>query len=148
MEIKRATNNDIEQITQLLRENATSSADISFGTLQHVYMAFTKNGELAGVGAMQIFDDAAFLHTLVVGEAFRAQGFGYLLMKTLDHAAKTENVDEIYLLSDGLSDYFKRYGYEAIDESVVPASISGSSVYQQLHGSAGTTMRLRITVTS
>jgi len=131
MEIKRASSNDLQAVADLLGESGFASANSAIDTLHHVYLAYTKNNELAGVGAMQIYGSAAFLHTLVVREAFRGQGFGYLLMKTLDHAAKSENIDEIYVLSDGLGDYFKRYGYESVDAGSLPKQIATSTLFQQ-----------------
>lgn len=131
MDIKRASSSDLDAVTALLSESGFTTSSSAIDTLQHVYLAYTKNNELAGVGAMQIFGNAAFLHTLVVKESFRGQGFGYLLMKTLDHAAKSENIDEIYVIGDGLVDYFKRYGYESVDAESLPADISASTLYQQ-----------------
>ena len=148
MEIKRASGNDVEAITQLLNENGGAASNIASDKLEHVYLAFTKKNEFAGVGAMEVFGNTGFLHTLVVKEAFRGQGFGYLLIKTLDHAAKTDNIDEIYVLSDNLADYFKRYGYEIVDKASVPTALSSSTLYQQVNSDAANAMRLQVAVTA
>jgi len=146
MEIKRATSSDIDQITQLISDSGASSSAINSDALQHVYLAYTKNNELAGVGAMQIFDGAALLHTLIVKPAMRGQGFGYLLMKTLDHAAKSENIDGIYVLSGDLRDYFKRYGYESVDKASIPDAITCSDLYSQQNKDGHTALCLRASV--
>ena len=131
MEIKRASNNDIEAISQLLLESGISAVNRVTDSLQHVYLAFTKNNELAGVGAMEKIGSVALLHTLVVRESLRGQGFGYLLMKTLDHAARSEDIDEIYVVSDSLTDYFKRYGYDSVSAGALSSELSASALFQQ-----------------
>jgi len=135
MDIKRATGGDIEAIMALLRENGVTTTLIDTETLQHVYLAYTKDGKLAGVAAMRCIGNVALILLLVVNAASRGQGFGYLLMKTLDHAAKSESVEEIYVLSDDSIDYFKRYGYEKVERSSIPQPIVTSDFYEKFANS-------------
>ena len=148
MEIKRASSNDIDAITKLLSDAGASPTGITADQLQHVYLAYTKNNELAGVGAMRLIGNVALLHTLAVTPSLRGQGFGYLLIKTLDHAARSNNIDSIYLLSDDLIDYFKRYGYEAVALESVPDSIAQLDLFTQLKATNSHAMRLPIPETA
>jgi len=66
----------------------------------------------------------------------------------LDHAARSNNIDSIYLLSDDLIDYFKRYGYEAVALETVPDSISQLDLFTQLKATNSHAMRLPIPETA
>lgn len=148
MEIKRANADDINRIQELMQESQAGQQVPNADSLQHFYLAYSKTNELVGVAGFQVFGDNALLQALSVKPGFRGQGFGYLLMKTIDHAARAENIDSIYLLSGELTDYFKRYGYELCETTSVPEALTSSSLYQDLAKNNPQPMRLPVPVSA
>jgi N-acetylglutamate synthase-like GNAT family acetyltransferase len=144
MEIKRAGAGDINNIQELMQESQSGQVVPDTGSLQHFYLAYSKENELVGVAGFQIIGNNALLQALSVKPGFRGKGFGYLLMKTLDHAARTENIENIYLVSNELVDYFKRYGYEPCDTATLPQDIAASDLFQNLAKTSQQLMHLPV----
>lgn len=144
MEIKQAESSNLGEIRELLRLCQLPDADISVEQLEHYYLAYTKDQQMVGVVGIEPLDNCGLLRSLAVNPEYRNQGFGYLLLKTAEHAARAKHIHSLYLLTETAKDYLLRFGYEAVARDSVPADVAATSEFSRLCPATAHCLRLRV----
>ena len=132
MDIKQADSTNLEDVKNILAACQLPHADISAEQLDNYYLAYSKDNHLVGVVGIEPLGNNGLLRSLAVKEDYRNQGFGYLLLKTAEHAARASHIDTLYLLTENAQDYLQRFGYQSIDRNSVPETVATTSEFTTL----------------
>jgi UDP-N-acetylmuramate: L-alanyl-gamma-D-glutamyl-meso-diaminopimelate ligase len=128
-----ARGEDMLRVRQILQATGVDANDID---AEQVLMV-RDEGEIVGVVAIEIYDDAATLRSLAVIPERRGHGFGWMLA---DHAvarAREMGARRLYLLTETASDFFaEKLGFRAIDRSIVDAAVAASRHFRESAKSA------------
>jgi UDP-N-acetylmuramate: L-alanyl-gamma-D-glutamyl-meso-diaminopimelate ligase len=128
-----ARGEDMLRVRQILQSTDVDGNDLDAGQVLMV----RDEGEIVGVVAIEIYDDAATLRSLAVIPERRGHGFGWMLA---DHAvarAREMGARRLYLLTETASDFFaEKLGFRAIDRSIVDAAVAASRHFRESAKSA------------
>ena len=108
MQVERATSADLPAIEVLLAANGLP--------LDGVAAAFETGvvardaGVVVGAAALELFDGAALLRSVVVDDGYRGAGIGRRLVAHAERVARACGADEAYLLTETAADYFRASG--------------------------------------
>ncbi len=126
MKITEATNYK-ESVINLLKTEKLVVSDLS-AELENFIVAL-QNEEVIGVAGLEIYGDYGFLRSVAVKQDSRNKGIAGELVKQIEKQAATTGLEEIYLLTETASEYFKRKAYVQIARTDVPAEVQRSSEF-------------------
>lgn len=106
----------------LLESQGLPVSDISDEHLEHFFFVGSDDSPTGLVG-IELYGADALLRSLVVGEIERGNRLGSTLVEHAQHHAATKGVRSIYLLTSTAELFFKRLGYDRIDQFGAPPSI-------------------------
>ena len=139
MEIRPATDSDLEQVEALLRdarlplEDARDAFRVGFVAKEHK--------AIVGAVALEMYPDSALLRSLVVDQAAQGKGLGGRLTQAAIEEAQRRGVYAIYLLTTTAEQFFPRFGFVAVDRQSMPLSIQGSIEFQSACPASAIAMR-------
>jgi amino-acid N-acetyltransferase len=107
----------------LLESQGLPVSDITDEHLKHFFF-LGSDGPPTGLVGLELYGAAALLRSLVVDAKSRGNGLGSVLVEHAERYAGTKGVQSMYLLTTTAEIFFKRLGYERIDRSRAPSSIS------------------------
>jgi UDP-N-acetylmuramate: L-alanyl-gamma-D-glutamyl-meso-diaminopimelate ligase len=101
-----------------------------------------ESAPLVGCVAIEVVDDVALLRMLAVVPERRGEGLGYVLVESATDRARSQGVNQLYLVTDGAQGYFgEKLGFSIIDRKDVAASIAATAEYALARSKAATWMR-------
>jgi amino-acid N-acetyltransferase len=147
LRLRRATAAaDLSYVETLLAESDLPSADVR-STPEVFYVADVadgadaigetdaagvddgESGDHVGVGGVEVHGSDGLLRSVVVERPLRGYGFGHALCEALEHEARADGVDTLYLLTTTAREFFVDRGFVAIDRADAPAAIRGTSQF-------------------
>ena len=102
------------------------------------------DGEVVGVGGLEVYGSAALLRSVAVPPSARGEGYGTALVDSLEERASALGVAEIYLLTTTAAEFFGNRGYEEIDRGEPPRSIRETREFSSLCPDSATVMRKQL----
>lgn len=108
-EIKPA---DFEKVVDLLAESELDISDLKQPCIR--LFQIRENGQIAGVGGLEIYDDQALLRSVAVRKEFRGKGIGKMLVGQIEKASILSGIKSLYLLTTTASVFFQSLGYQQI----------------------------------
>ncbi len=133
---------DLEEIVNLLKENALPFDDIGSSDIQ--FSVIKSEGELIACGGLEIFDEVALLRSVAIKDGFKSRGIGAKIVELLLTEAKRNKVKSVYLLTTTAVNYFERKGFSVILREEAPGSIKNSSEFSELCPDSAVCMRKEI----
>jgi amino-acid N-acetyltransferase len=128
--LKKAQKDDIPFITGLLNENGLPFSDIP-EIVSSLFVADIQ-GEVVGVGGVELYERYGLLRSLAVKQEFRNRGYGVAITKGLVDHAKKSGVFELYLLTMTAAPFFERLGFSRIDRDKAPKAIKETGEFSCL----------------
>lgn len=124
MRIRCATNSDLSQLEILL----TGSKLPFDGVAEHVsdFLIAEEDGGVKGAIGLERYGTRALLRSAVVAPEVRGSGIGGQLVTHLLEHAKSNGVEELYLLTTTAEKYFPRFGFQEITREHVPSAVKQS----------------------
>jgi amino-acid N-acetyltransferase len=119
------------RIAALLQENDLPTEDLS-ATSGVVLFGYTVNDKLCAVVGLELYGTCGLLRSLAVVPGCRGEGIGGEMLAYAEHAAASNGVKELYLLTTTAERYFTRHGYAMADRAVAPAAIAATSQFSSL----------------
>lgn len=130
LNIRPATNTDLEDILNLLSANQLPTIDMNENSVQLFVALF--NNELIGTIGIEKFNQLALLRSLAVKDKFKNQKVGEQLVNYLFDFSKVEHISELYLLTTTAEKYFYKFGFHKIDRLKVPEIIMQTREFKDI----------------
>ncbi len=106
-------------------------------------------GEVDGIivcaGALEHYDEAALLRSVVVSASRRGSGAGGQLYEALTAMARSRGIGKLYLLTTTAPAFFARRGFKEAARDAVPAAMHASREFQGACPASATLMSLSLT---
>lgn len=118
-------------IRALLEGSDLPVKDLSPGSLPR-FFGIEVDGGLAGIVGLERHERAGLLRSLVVAPAHRGTGMGQALVAHLEHTARSEGVEELWLLTTTAEPFFRRVGYQAGGRATAPEGIRNSTEFRDI----------------
>lgn len=128
--LRTATTADTQIIHRLLERNGLPTSDLS--TARPEFVVASRDGEIIGIGALDLFGSAALLRSVAVEAPCRGSGIGRLIVAELERRARAVGVIELILLTLTARNFFERLGYRAKDREQVPPPVLDSAEFRSL----------------
>lgn len=122
---------DLRMVREMLQ-----AADLPYGDIDHNSAArfylLQEAGQPVALAGLELHDDAALLRSLVVVPGQRGRGLAKQLLDHLRREARSGGARQLYLLTVGAADYFRRLGFHDLPRDQAPATIRNTREFAQL----------------
>ncbi|MEM9704969.1 MAG: arsenic resistance N-acetyltransferase ArsN2 [Pseudomonadota bacterium] len=128
-------------VVSMLRDANLPTDDLGDETV--TLFAYVHAGEICGAVGLQIVaDNSALLRSLVVPPEFRGRGLGDVLAAFAERQSASQNLAELYLLTDTAERFFQRRGYDFVLRENAPEAIRNTEQFSALCPASAHLMRL------
>ncbi len=87
---------------------------------------------LAGVIALQSFDEVGLLRSLAVAKSARSAGCGSKLVQAVERTANETGVRQLWLLTTSAERFFEYRGFRAVSRGLAPPAIRQTAEFAGL----------------
>ena len=103
-------------------------------TVDHMdtFIVATQAGKPVGMIGIEKFGNVGLLRSLVVDEAGRGAGLGERLVAALESTARSEHIDELWLLTIDADAFFTRHGYVVVERDHASEAIRDTAEFSTL----------------
>ncbi len=131
IEIRSAQASDLTVATAWLSAEGLPIDDL---TVDHMdaFIVATQAGEPVGMIGIEKFAEVGLLRSLIVDTACRGVGLGARLVAALELRARSEHIDELWLLTIDADTFFTRHGYVVADRDHAPDAIRNTAEFSTL----------------
>lgn len=140
--LEPTTDRDLNEAIALLERNDLPTADLHAEEVR-LFLARV-DGEVVGVGGLEVYESAALLRSLVVVSSARGEGYGTSLTRALEDRAASLGATEVYLLTTDAGEFFGDLGYREIGREEPPRSIRNTAQFSTLCPDSAVCMRRRL----
>lgn len=130
MDIKILENNDLTAIFRLLNHYNLITQDIDFNN--QYFLGLKQQQNCIAIGALEFYRPYALIRSVAVSEKEKHKGYAKQICKALFQHALSENIIELYLLTETAEEFFSRQGFEIIDRNTAPQIIKSTSQFSTL----------------
>ena len=106
------------------------------------FFGISSGGKLVVIGALQIKGATALLRSIAVPPENRGLGLAEAMTRHLLGVARSNEVSELYLLTETAEAYFTRFGFYPVVRDRVPAEIKSTRQFESLCPSSAQAMCL------
>ena len=138
VEIRRATEKDLDAVLSLLAESGLPQDDLA-DHLETTLVA-TDNSQIVGSAALELYPDGALLRSVAVAPRLRGSGLGHRLTDAATELARQLRVPALFLLTTTAEDFFRRVGFARIGRGGVPHTLQQSVEFKAACPSTATVM--------
>ena len=118
----------------------TEASDVEFYSVRD-----EKNQRLiAVVGLERLASKTVLLRSLAVDERYRGTGLGQKMVRHAEKIARSESIEEIWLLTDSASGFFHKLGYRNKSRVSAPKPVLDSAQFRNLCPSSVDLMMKRL----
>ena len=131
IEIRSAQASDLTVATAWLSAEGLPIDDL---TVDHMdaFIVATQAGEPVGMIGIEKFAEVGLLRSLIVDTACRGVGLGARLVAALELRARSEHIDELWLLTIDADAFSTRHGYVVADRDHAPDAIRDTAEFSTL----------------
>jgi amino-acid N-acetyltransferase len=139
IEIARARDVDFDRVRGLLAEYALPIDGLS----DHLStLLVARDGDaIVGSAALEVYPDGALMRSVAITGPMQGRGLGRQLTEAVMAMAADLNLPALYLLTTTADRYFSKLGFEPINRSEVPASVTMSVEFRSACPSSAVAMR-------
>ena len=103
-------------------------------TVDHMdaFIVATQGGKPVGLIGIAKFAKVGLLRSLIVDTACRGVGLGGRLGAARESSARSEHIDELWLLTIDADAFFTRYGYVVVERDQSPEAIRNTAEFSTL----------------
>ncbi len=131
IEIRPAQASDLTVATVWLSAEGLPIDDL---TVDHMdsFIVATQAGKPVGMIGIEKFAEVGLLRSLIVDTACRGVGLGARLVAELELTARSEYIDELWLLTIDADRFFTRHGYVVVERDHAPEAIRNTAEFSTL----------------
>lgn len=115
MKIIELSPDHFDSVFDLLAEAKLDISDLKQPNIR--LFRFEENGQIIGVGGLEIFDHQALLRSVAVKKELQGKGLGKEMVAQIEQAARESEIKSFYLLTNTAPEFFRSIGYQQIDRN-------------------------------
>lgn len=142
LDLEPANEADLDEVESLLDQNDLPTADLHANEIR--LFCARADGELVGVGGLEVYGPDALLRSVVTDPSVRGEGYGTSLVDALEERAAALGATELYLLTTTAATFFGDLDYREVDRESAPRSIRETTQFSTLCPDSATCMRKRV----
>ena len=139
--MKKADKNDLNKIKALLQSHGLPVNDISKSVRFYI---LEKNDRFAAVGGYEKYGKNGLLRSIAVEKDFLKKGFGREIVAKLIDDAKSNGIENLFLLTESAETFFLKFGFKKADRNTAPTEIKESSEFKYVCPQSAVFMHLTI----
>ncbi|HRJ43254.1 MAG: GNAT family N-acetyltransferase [Caldilineaceae bacterium] len=85
-----------------------------------------EDGQIVGSAALEIYGESALLRSVAVAQPLRGTGLGRQLVEATLEAARSRQIQRLYLLTETAAEWFPRFGFVPIERIAVEPAVQQS----------------------
>jgi len=120
-----------DAVIRLLAEAGLPTSDLQPAMLEW-FFGYGDRDTPSGIIGLEIAGDDALLRSLVVREGARGEGIGDAMVDAVERAARSMDIQDLYLLTETAASFFARLGYVAIARDRAPDAIKNTTEFSSL----------------
>jgi amino-acid N-acetyltransferase len=128
--IRPATASDYPKVCQLLQSENLPIIDIP-KDLPHFFVK-TDSNEIVGAAALELYENAALLRSMIVLPFYRNKGIASELVDELTLEARRKSVRSLFLITNTAEDFFNRKGFRKVEKENVDERVLQSQEFNGL----------------
>jgi amino-acid N-acetyltransferase len=142
--IRSATPQEWDAIRHLIRDAALPTDDLNESGCS-CFKVYADSSQIKGVIALEpLANQCAMLRSLVVSPDARGTGIGHALVESAEAQARSQKVNEIYLLTTTADRFFSKLGYHRLNRENAPDSVRTHEQFGRLCPASAVLMSKRI----
>lgn len=140
--LRAARRADLPAIEGLLSASGLPTAGVS----DHLpgFLVAEDTGRIVGAAGVEVYGTAALLRSVVVDPGYRGRGLAGRLVRGVLERLTADRVDDVFLLTTGAVEYFRRQGFGPIARDRLPEALGASSELQDAACRTAQAMTLRL----
>lgn len=138
MKYRDAVTSDIEQIESLLKEYSLPVNDI-FENINNFVIAEQDN-KIVGLGGFEKHGEIILLRSITVTQEYRGKAIGKSIYQLLESKISRLGINQLYLLTETATDYFKNIGFTIKERIDVPEAVMRTKQFNELCPSTAVVM--------
>lgn len=138
MKYRDAVTSDIEQIESLLKEYSLPVNDI-FENINNFIIAEQDN-KIVGLGGFEKHGEIVLLRSITVTQEYRGKAIGKSIYQLLESKISRLGINQLYLLTETATDYFKNIGFTIKERTDVPEAVMRTKQFKELCPSTAVVM--------
>src|ERR1700730_4759263 len=125
--IAPATSFDLEEIPRLLKD-----AGLTLEGINNCEFWVAKNARNQTIGAvgLETWGNQGLLRSLVVEKTSRGKGIGRKLVLRIIKEAKKRDLQELFLITEAVKEYYQKLGFTLIDREMVQGPVLNSAEFR------------------
>lgn len=140
--LRGAQRADLPAIERLLTGSGLPVAGI--GDHLAEFLVAEEAGRVVGAAGVEVYGRAALLRSVVVDAGYRGRGLAGRLVRGVLERLPSREVDQVFLLTTGAADYFRRHGFAPVGRDRLPEALGASTELQEGVCETAQAMRLRL----
>lgn len=129
--LRQATPQDWSAVQDLLLASGLPVDDLGADKLDGFLIAEHDNNTVGLIG-LEIYGTVGLLRSLVVEKRARRTGLGGKLVGSLESAAETAGIAELWLLTIDAEQFFQRHNFEIVERTAAPDEIRQTDEFSSL----------------
>ncbi|MBT8099352.1 MAG: GNAT family N-acetyltransferase [Gammaproteobacteria bacterium] len=126
---RATTKSDLDACTELLSAAGLPVADVS---LERLALIAERDGKACGLIGLESYGPVGLLRSLVIDPSCRNAGLGRRLVSALEQQARSQGIDELWLLTIDADRFFERLGYRREKRDSAPPAIVATGEFSGL----------------
>ena len=130
IEILSVEPDDFDSIINLLNHYGLVIQDIDLN--KQIFIKLTQNSEILGIGAVELYKPYGLIRSLAVNPDKTKLGLARELVSSLELIGSSNNIKQLYLLTETAEPFFTKLGYTSIDRETTPEAIKLTNQFNTL----------------
>lgn len=128
LRLRPATPADWPMIATLLERAQLPLA----GAREHLatFVVAILDERVVGVAGAEVHGDVALLRSVVVEKGMQGRGIGRRMVELMLDEASRRDIAEVYLLTTGAAEYFRRFGFSLRERASAPTALAASAEFR------------------
>lgn len=148
MKIRVARKDEIGEIRELLAESGLPVEDISESVSITFLVAPVDGRAISGCVGLEAHGAVGLLRSLAVAKDARDMGIGKALVVAAEETARSQKLEDLYLLTTSASGFFASNGYVVVERSSAPERLRASTQFASLCPASAVCLRKTIGLVS
>jgi N-acetylglutamate synthase-like GNAT family acetyltransferase len=144
--IRPAGPTDVSAIETLLQSFDLPTAGI--GEQIGGFVVVEDGGAIVASAGLEVYGRGALLRSVSVRRDCQGRGLARMLVRHLLERGRADGIERVFLLTTTAAEFFRRMGFEAIDDSVVDPAVRASKEFGDCCCVGAQTMKLNLGGTS
>jgi amino-acid N-acetyltransferase len=123
---------DEPAILHLLEHSDLPVSDLWLEKLKHFLVAQDERGTIVGAVGLEPYHEVGLLRSLVVEPRWRGNNIGRDLTSALEAYSRDLGLKKLYLLTTTAERFFVKQGYEVIERTNLPDSITSTLEFRSI----------------